>query len=146
MEEIIVETTNYVVRGIPFYVIDNFWKHGEAFIKRALDHANGEMTFEDVKEACKNRDMQLWFICDKDSVVATISTEIINYPQLRVCRIVTLAGKDFEKWIGEADQVISQWAGEQGCHGLEAFIRSGFYKKLNSRGFKKKYEVVYRDI
>lgn len=136
----------YFIRGVNAEQVPMFWKHGEAFIKRALDHANGELTHEDIRTACERRDMQLWMIATKDAVVGALSTEIVQYPQKRMVRVVTVAGKGFEEWAGEMNKILDEWGRAQGCKGIEAYVRSGFVKKLAHYGYVKKYEMVSKEI
>lgn len=137
----------YIVRGVPAAAIDHLWKHAEAFVKRALDHANGEFTHDDIREFCEDSLMQLWLVLDEDKrVIAAASTEIINYRQKRVLRVVTLGGKKFEEWAVDLRDTLEDFAGRQGCHGLECYARKGFVNKLKNIGFADKYVMLYKDI
>lgn len=137
---------DYIIRGIPADHLDKFWPHGEAYVKRALEHANGEMTHKDVRLFCEERSMQLWFIYGHGRIVGAATTELINYPQMRVARVVTLSGQDFDAWGSLLDDILGRWAGEQGCHGMEAYTRMGFKKKLEKLGYKNKYAAMFREI
>lgn len=115
-------------------------------MKRAVDHANGELDHHDIRAFCESRDMQLWLIGNKYGVVGAVTTEIINYPRKRMLRVVTLAGKEFDNWAGQLNDLLGEWAASLQCDGIECFVRSGFTKKLAAYGFRKKYEVCYRQV
>lgn len=137
---------NYIIRGIPAAFVPKLWPHCEAFVKRALDHANGEITHRDVLEFCEDRAMQLWCVSEGNKIVGAVTTEIVNYRQKKVCRVITLSGKDFDVWSRDLDRLLLEWAGEQGCVGVEACVRRGFVKKLGALGYKEKYDLVYKAI
>lgn len=138
---------NFIVRGIPAAFIENFWHFALPYIKRALDHANGEVSPEDLKIKCLERDAQLWLVYSADNrIVGAATTEIVIYPQMKVCRIITLAGSGFDEWMNMSLQIIEMWAIEQGCKGLEALTRKGFIPKLQNVGFKYKYAVLHKRL
>lgn len=71
---------------------------------------------------------------------------IVPYPQMKICRIVTIAGSEFDKWVPICNMHIQMWAETHGCDGMEAYVRKGFVPKLAEIGFKHRYSVVHRDF
>ena len=134
------------VRGIPPELIDQFWKYAEPYIKRALDHTSGEFLPSDIQTYCKAGLVQLWLVSEDSRVVAAITSEIVNYPRRRHCRIVTLAGSRAAEWTEQADTIIGAWAAQQGCIALEAFVRKGYVPVLMKQGFKQKYAAVIKPL
>lgn len=141
------QTAHYAVRGIPGVLIERFWPFALPYIKRALDHASGEYLPDDLLRACLNQDMQLWLVSNEEgSIVGAITSEIISYPQRTLCRIITLTGRDFQKWVKDAEKTIIEWAREQGCDGMEAWVRRGFIPFLKDIGYRPQYSVVVKDF
>lgn len=138
--------TEYIIRGVPYELIGQFWKFAEPFVKRALDHTHGEMTHLDLAQMCLKRDAQLWLIYHNGRVVGAGTTEIVLYPQKKVCRIITLAGTEFDEWMGMAHDVVSLWAKEQGCQAMQALTRTGFVPKLKSIGYKNRYCICDKPL
>lgn len=136
----------YVVRGVVAEQLPKLWKHGESFVKRALDHANGEMDHHCIRDFCERRQMQLWLIGYQGKVVAAATTEIVCYPMKKVVRVVTLAGKDMDLWAPKLDKMLEEWGLDLGCEGIECYVRAGMTKKLAGLGYNKKYENCYRQI
>lgn len=134
------------IRGIPADAIERFWSFAEPYIKRAIDHTNGEYKPADLKMFCKDRVVQLWLISENERVVGAATTEIINYPQRKHCRVVTLGGSKAVEWMGLLDAVLTDWAKEQGCEAMEAFVRKGFVPVLVKYGFKHQYSAVFKPI
>lgn len=136
----------FKIRGIPSNMIDRFWPLAEPYIKRALDHANGEFKPADLKHFCKDRTVQLWLVSEGERIVAAATTELINYPQRRHCRVITLAGSKAPEWTGLLDETLLAWAKQQGCDSIEAYVRKGYVKVLAEHGYNHKYCAVVKEI
>ena len=93
------------------------------------------------------REMQLWMISREDKrIVGAGTTQIITYPQQTACRIVTLAGSEFDEWREEAHAIIEAWAKDVGCNCIENYVRKGFVPKLKEMGYRHRYSVLHKDI
>jgi hypothetical protein len=136
----------YIIKGIPCEGVETVWRFAEPFIKRALDHTFGEISAMDILQFCENRDMQLWMIVKGNRVVGAGTTQIVFYPQMKVCRIVTLAGTEFDNWMGMAHAYIEAWAISQQCQDMEVYVRKGFMPKLQDIGYKHRYSVAHKRI
>lgn len=141
-----VEAPAYWIRGIPSPFVETFWHYAVPYIKRALEHANGEFDHTHFRELCRNRDMQLWLVARPDRVVGAITTEVVIYPNRKHLRIITLAGSEFSQWIGLADQTMDDYARSQGCNAIECFTRRGFVKKLEPLDYKMRHCVLIKDL
>lgn len=138
--------SDYNMRGIPANSLPVFWHFAEPYIKRALDHTSGEVTAEDIHNACLARDVQLWLISQGPRVVGAITTEIVNYPRRKHCRVITLGGTAFSEWVGLADQTLCTWAREQGCVALETYVRKALVPKLAPLAYKHKHSVLIKEL
>lgn len=136
----------YWIRGIPAPLIEAFWHYAAPYVKRALDHANGEFDHTNFRELCRNRDMQLWLIARAERVVGAITTEIVVYPHKKHLRVVTLAGSEFERWVDIADAMMDEYAKSHGCSAIECFTRRGFVKKLEPLAYKMRHCVLIKDL
>tara|TARA_R100000664_G_scaffold21567_1_gene30911 strand:+ start:40 stop:465 length:426 start_codon:yes stop_codon:yes gene_type:complete len=134
------------ITGIPSNQIDEFWNVCEEYIILAADKGRQEMTVEDIYRFCKEAKMQLWVIFDEEiNIRAAVTTEIVNYPAKKVCRIVTLGGEDLNEWINHIDK-IEDWAIYNDCKAMETFCRKGFIKKLENFGYEQTYSVVGKEL
>ena len=132
--------------GIPSQEIDEIWEACEPFIERASKKGQSEMTSEDIYNFCKDAKMQLWIVFDSEAnIKAVVTTEIINYPKKKVCRIITLGGEEIDNWL-HSITVIEAWAEEKGCHAIETFCRKGFIKKLEKYGYEQTYTVLGKEL
>lgn len=139
--------SKYKIRGIPSNLVDRFWPLAAPYVKRALDHTRNEFLPEDIKAYCKDKVIQLWLVSEGERVVAAATTEIIVYPQAKHCRVVTLGGSKAVEWTELLlSVVLNDWAKEQGCTAMEAFVRRGYVKILADYGYKHMYSAVFRDV
>lgn len=137
----------YNIKGIPHEAVGGLWRFAEPFIKRALDHTFGELSAENVRQMCISRDMQLWMITKGQRVVGAGTTMIVPYPQMTVCRIVLLAGSEFDQWKDMAHAFIEIWAAEMmGIDDMECYVRKGFVPKLVEMGYKHRYSVLHKKL
>lgn len=137
---------DYRMKGIPPQAVEELWRFAEPYIKRALDHTFGELTPDDIIGFCKNSDMQLWMISKGNRIVGAGTTQIVCYPNMKVCRIVTLAGSEFDEWMDIAHMNLECWAESQGCGDMEAYVRKGFVPKLGQIGYKHRYSVCHKKL
>lgn len=144
--EVTVEEACFIIRPIPAMLIDRLWLNAEPFIKRALDHANGEFLPADIKQFCKDRVVQLWLVTESNKVIGACTTEIVNYPRRRHCRVITLAGSRAAEWTGQLDTILADWARQQGCSAIEAYVRKGYVPVLAKHGYKHKYSAIIKEI
>lgn len=92
------------VSGIPAEYIDDVWDECAQYVQMGNNKSQDEMDVSDIYFFLKEKEMQLWVIFDKDNgkeIKAVITTQILNYPQKKVCRIVTLGGKEMDTWVAE---------------------------------------------
>jgi hypothetical protein len=78
-------------------------------------------------EQAEQRLLQLWVAYDKDQreVVAAAVTEVAEYPTRKVGRVILLAGRNLNQWIGFVGR-FEQWARDEGCAALEFVGRRGW--------------------
>tara|TARA_R100001510_G_scaffold3624_2_gene2889 strand:- start:441 stop:869 length:429 start_codon:yes stop_codon:yes gene_type:complete len=132
--------------GIPSQEIDEIWEACEPYIELGAKKGQSEMTSKDIYNFCKESKMQLWIVFDsKSNIKAVVTTEIINYPKKKVCRIITLGGQEIDNWL-HSISVIEAWAEENECHAMETFCRKGFIKKLEHYGYEQTYTVLGKEL
>ena len=139
------KTTKTYVLGVPSHGVDEVWEQCESFIKLAYEKGQAEMTTEDIYHFCKDQKMQLWIVHERARIKAVVTTEIVDYPRKKVCRIVTLGGAGIDKWIN-CISVIEEWALSYDCVAMETFCRKGFIKKLEKYDYEQIYAVLGKEL
>lgn len=136
----------YRVQGIPAPLIERFWPLAEPYIKRALDRASGEFLPSDIKTLLKDKLIQLWLVSENERIIAAVTTEIVNYPQRKHCRVITLGGSKASEWVGLIDTIVCAWAKENGCVAMDASVRQGLVPSLKELGYTAKSVIVVKEI
>jgi hypothetical protein len=138
---------NLYISGIPSDRINEVWEECEPYIAMGNGKSRDEMSVMDIYERLSQARMQLWLIFnDNKEIVSVLTTEIIEYPQKTMCRIVTLGGKDLDIWVEEWLDTIEAWALEKGCVAMETVCRKGFIKKLERFGYENAYTVLVKEL
>ena len=138
---------NLHISGIPSDRINEVWEECEPYIAMGNGKSRDEMSVMDIYERLSQARMQLWLIFnDNKEIISVLTTEIIEYPQKTMCRIVTLGGKDLDIWVEEWLDTIEAWALEKGCVAMETVCRKGFIKKLEKFGYENAYTVLVKEL
>lgn len=69
---------------------------------------------------------QLWIAIDREEIIGAVVSSLEEGSNAKICNIMSLAGKDLTKWIGELDSKITEFAKLNGCYAVEAVTRKGF--------------------
>lgn len=136
-----------IIRVPPDY-LDGLWPVVSLRIEVALRHAQGELNVADVLELAKKGEAQVWTINGKDSkqLYGVAVTQVVNYPQMRAVRIVTLGGHSLDKWARNLNDAIEDFAREHGARRLEAFGRKGLVKMLEELAFRPAYVALVKEV
>ena len=119
------------------------WDEVAPLIEKALLHAEGELIPEDIKKHLDEGDLRLWVALEGQEILASMVTEIIEYPRKRIVRVITLAGKNMDMWY-DFLPMIEGYAVKNGCSSLEAWTRKGMTRKL--KDWKHSYDIITKDL
>ena len=124
--------------------VDDVFEQAVPLLRKALKHANGELTEYHIYRFVQAGLMQLWVGYERGEVAAVMVTEIADYPLKRVVRVLALAGKTapFE----DTFERIKLWAAENGAVELEAYCRPAVTRLIRRWGFFKLRDQVCLDL
>jgi hypothetical protein len=114
-------------------------------IKAMCEGSNGKYAPADVLRALAARDFQLWLARGRGGNEAAAVTEIVDYPQKRVCRLIGAVGRDMSNWIGHL-AALETWAKAQGCSAMEPVARPGWERVLKGRGYRKTHVHLEKEL
>jgi hypothetical protein len=78
----------------------------------------------------------LWMVSQDEQVTAAMTTSFVIYPTSgKMCRVETLAGKDFSSKLLSYLPKIEEWAKLNDCVAMDIFGRKGFEKALKPYGY-----------
>ena len=130
------------VSGIPSSKVNDVWDRCKKFIEMGNNKSQQEMNVDDIYQKLLTTDMQLWMVFSEDAeIVSVLTTEVVLYPRMKTCRIVTLGGKDMDDWVEQFLEVLEEWALENDC-----VCRKGFIKKLEKYGYEHTYTILTKKL
>ena len=135
-----------MIYGVQSKDINNWWSVAEPYITDALKYGIGEYKPEDIKELCKQQQMQLWLFGDNKEIKGCFVTQILNYPQLKVLLVLLLGGKNFKEYKGEVDETLLRFGKEHDCKYVEFFGRKGWGNYLKDLEYKEQVRMFSKEI
>ncbi len=135
------------IAGITSDRIDDVWDRCSKFIEMGINHSQCELSTMDYYDRLVNQEMQLWVVYDEEKQIKwALTTEVIEYPRKKVCRIVSLGGRNLDEWVERWLDILERWAEENDCDSIETYCRKGFIKKLEKFGYTNTYTVLGKEL
>ena len=116
------------------------WNEVEPLIKKALDDT---YTARDILDGLVKNAFQL-FISWEDKVESAVITEVIQYPQKKVCRYFLAGGSNMNNWLEPIQQEIEKFAKYNQCNAIEVAGRKGWLRKL--KGYEQKIYLMSKKL
>lgn len=110
------------------------WPMVRQYMQSAVDGAKDRFTLDDAYRFILEKDWVLWCSIRNKKIEAIACTEILQYPNKKMCMVRVLTGKDYANWVGLEDG-IAKWAQSIGCDGMEAIARKGWAKIFKQYDF-----------
>lgn len=118
--------------AIPASDLDAMWPQIGAQMDELAKTSRGRLTAKDIARAVRERDMQLWCAVDGEAR-SLMTTQLLNFPQVRECRLVGAQGQNAERWL-DLWPMIETWAIANGCALISAECRPGWKRLLGRVG------------
>ena len=116
------------------------WNEVEPLLKKALDDT---YTARDILDGLVKNSFQL-FISWEDKVESAVITEVVEYPQKKICRYFLAGGSNMDNWLEPIQETIEKFAKHNLCNSVEVAGRKGWSKKLN--GYEQKIYLFSKEI
>jgi hypothetical protein len=134
-----------VFEGILSKDVPTVWGRVAPILQRAIDLSQGDYLAKDVYHALKAKDMQLWVWREGQEISTVWITQILNYPQRKVCQLLFVAGSGLRQKLA-TEETFVQWAKAQGCTQCELGGRDGWLRVLAPRNWFKVWTTMRKDI
>jgi hypothetical protein len=129
-----------VIIKVPQEDLHIVWNEVEHLIKKALDDT---YTARDILDGLVKNAFQL-FISWEDKVESAVITEVIQYPQKKVCRYFLAGGSNMNNWLEPIQQEIEKFAKYNQCDAIEVAGRKGWLRKL--KGYEQKIYLMSKKL
>jgi hypothetical protein len=139
--------STHVVALVPIEYLNHTWPDIKNEIERAVVRSNGRWSMEALYASILNGHQQLWLAFDEERNIDGVgTTEIAYYPAKTMMAIQFLGGNNFNSWVWDMLEKFKQFGRDNGCQGIEATGRAGFWKWLGQDGFDKSYVVYEKEL
>ena len=146
------ESGEYEISIVPKDQVILIWNVVEKFIQKSSNRSNGRIRPQDVLNDLLNNGSQLWIIFDTGSFdIIGVQITLFNYYPTgkKMLNLEHTSGKKMQEWIEKGLEVVTKYAKDTGCHGLEGMGRHGQWNWVkNKKGWKKPatfYEYNFED-
>lgn len=134
-----------LVKPIKSWLVGHYWDFVCPFVESALEHANGELTGDDIREYLLTERMYL-FVAQRPLICGAATCEVVQYARKRAIRVVTVAGENFDDWRKPLQEELVKWGRRIKADGIEAYVRPGLVPQLEGLGYRRVYVGVFYDI
>lgn len=124
-----------------------YWQLGYEYIDEAmLDYSLAGHSMADILKALLEERMQLWCVSRKGDVLGVVVTQIYELPVGKVCNILLVGGKEFERWRTGAMKALREFATHLKCDIFIAIGRPGWKKWAKKCGFELKFVTYVSEL
>lgn len=135
---------------IPNTEVARVWSEVEPHLKRAVARSRGRFEIVDLLEHCVTGVQQLWIVMDDRTenldIVASFTTEFLNYPRVRALNCVFCGGYQISAWKDVVSATLRQFARDNECGIVELTGRPGWRSVLESVGWSREFTTYTMGI
>ncbi len=148
----IEESLEHEISLVPFDKVPLIWKKVEKYLKKSANRSGGRTRIEDIYYELINNKTNLWIIFEKESdeIIGVQITLFNTYPTgKKMLNLEHTAGINMQDWVEKGIDVITKFAKDTECEGLEGIGRHGQWNWVkNKKGWKKPatfYEYIFEE-
>lgn len=148
----IQESLEHEISLVPFDKVPLVWKKVEKYLKKSAGRSGGRTRIEDIYYELINNKTNLWIIFEKESdeIIGVQITLFNTYPTgKKMLNLEHTAGINMQDWVEKGIDVITKFAKDTECDGLEGIGRHGQWNWVkNKKGWKKPatfYEYIFEE-
>lgn len=133
---------------VPIPLIGPMWSKLSPHVLRVVDVAPDEVTLFSVKERAMKGETTLVTVLLEDEVVAVLTVEIRTFDSGNKALYLPIIGGDYlDEWMDDIMEGFKDIAKQKGCFQIRGIAaRTGWKRKLKSRGWHVVHEVLALDI
>ena len=137
---------------VPSDQISLVWDQIEKFLKKSASRSGGRERIEDIYYRILNKETNLWIIFDTGNLAITGAqvTFFNTYPTgKKMLSLDHTGGKNMQDWVEKGIEVMTKFAKENECEGIEGVGRHGQWHWVkNKKGWKRPasmYEYIFEE-
>jgi len=131
--------------------IDKYWPLADFMVREALRYSGDFATSEDILDALKNAEMQLFIAFGHDGdnankVFAVAVTRITDLERLRQLEGIICTGTKRELWQDKMANMMEIFAKQAECDRICMLMRPGWSKVMKQYGWQPKHIEMVKEI
>lgn len=125
--------------------IPAYWDSIEPFIARSVEHSNGQVTCEQIRDMLETAQATAFLTMRGQKIIAVLVVRLAYYASYTSARIIACAGSEL-KAAHKFIDCIEAWALTQGAVELEGWCRPAMIRLTQRMGWTVKTTIVARDL
>jgi hypothetical protein len=121
------------------------WEAIVPLFEKGAEHWQMFMELEDIYRLVSSEHYDLWLVAEGTDVLLAVLTQMLQYPRIKVLRSLYVGGGDIDLALEALDQ-LELWAHREGAMRCEFSGRTGWEKKLTSRGYRRESVLLTKDL
>lgn len=143
-----------IVTSVPPEYIDTVWGVAGALLRPIERYNGGRILVKDAYHGIIDGKMVLWVVfdetVDEKPIYGVVVTTITQYPSKKYLTILLVGGRKISLWIEVLGDIMTRWATDCQCDGIEGYGRPGWERLLKNLAPKEIWRhsnsVFERDI
>lgn len=132
-----------IVSYVPPHNAIEIWEQVQPLLLKGIMYDDNSYSGKNLLDAVLKKEMQLW-ISWTDKVESAVLTQLIDYPQYRVCRWFLAGGKNVDAWLDDLTRQVETWAIANDVKRIELVGRKGWIKKM--KDYESKHIVMTKEL
>jgi hypothetical protein len=121
---------------VPTEYVDQCWDRVKVHLEKAVEYTYGRFTLEDIYISVKEDNHTLWVAFDDEGVKGAVVTNFTSYPRKKFVHLAFIGGVEGHNWKEPMLEILTRWAYDNNCNGLESVGRPGWAKIFKNYGYK----------
>lgn len=120
-------------------ILSQAWVLAKPLLEKVWDRYDMYISLDDLYFMLLNQRMQLWMantVGDEKNFFVAATVELIDFPQVRLCKISYLGGDELQKIVPFISS-IEDWAVSQGATRIEIDGREGWHHVMKPLGYTR---------
>ena len=138
----------YEMSLVPSDKISLIWDEAEKFLKKSASRSNGRTRIEDIFHDLINGKTHLWIVFDTGDfkITGVQITLFNNYPTgKKMLCLEHTAGKNMQEWVENGIDLITKFAKDNQCEGIEGVGRHGQWNWVKKKKGWKSPATFYEN-
>lgn len=140
-------SSNVDVGGVSADKVEALWPRVEGLVTSAAQAETPSVPVSVIQGELVRGDMQLWLAAEGQEILGCFTTRYVDNGSGEDCVCLSYtAGKDLDRWLSKALDIVEQWALSLGAVHLKVAGRKGWERRLKPYGFEHQAVILSKQL